>query len=150
MNIRTPKYAVFFAFAVSLSVLPLRAQDVSGNAKSHILALEHAWNQAEAFKDFKALETLFDNGLIYVDADGRLLTKAEFLAEARQSHIQQVVTESMTVQMYASTAIVTGTYHAIELQHGKAVVLRGRFVDTWVFKDATWVCVAAQATPLLR
>ena len=45
-----------------------------------MLALEHAWNQAEAFKDLKALDSLFDNSLVYIDYDGSELTKAEFLS----------------------------------------------------------------------
>jgi hypothetical protein len=151
MNGLTLKCAARLVLALSLLSLSLRAQDEDDHAaKTKVLALEHVWNQAEAFRDLKALDVIFDSTLIYVDSDGRLLTKAEFLAQAKQSHLQQVITDSMTVQMYAGTAIVTGTYHAIEIVHGKPVMHRGRFVDTWISKDGTWVCVAAEATPVLR
>lgn len=119
-------------------------------ARSKILALEHAWNQAEAFEDLKALDALFDNALVYVDPDGTLLTKAEFLSRVKSASLQQVVTQSMAVKLFGNTAIVTGTYRATELKHGKTLVLQGRFVDTWVYKDSTWLCVAAQSTPLQR
>jgi hypothetical protein len=56
----------------------------------------------------------------------------------------------MNVQMFDRTAIVTGIYRSTEFRNGKTVAHRGRFVDTWVFKDSTWVCVAAQATPILQ
>ena len=114
------------------------------------MALEHAWNQAEAFKDLKALDALFDNALVYVDPDGTLLTKSEFLSRVTSVSLQQVVTESMAVKVFGNTAIVTGTYRATEFMRGKTVVLQGRFVDTWVYKDSTWVCVAAQSTPFQR
>jgi len=119
-------------------------------AGSKLLALEHAWNQAEAFKDLKALDDLFDNALVYVDPDGTLLTKAEFLSRVKSASLQQVVTQSMVVKLFGNTAIVTGTYRATEFIRGKTVVVQGRFVDTWVYKDSTWVCVAAQSTPLQR
>jgi ketosteroid isomerase-like protein len=133
------------------AVLPLAAQsgDEEGS-RSKVLALERAWNQAEAFNDLKALDALFDNRLVYVDFDGTLKSKAEFLLGVKAAHMQQVITESMAVQIFGDAAIVTGTYHSKEFKDGKPLVRRGRFVDTWVQKDQTWVCVAAQATPISR
>jgi len=134
---------------VGMAHAPLWSQGVDESAAgSKILALEHAWNQAEAFKDLKALDALFDNALVYVDPEGTLLTKAEFLSRVKSAPLQQVVTQSMAVKLFGNTAIVTGTYRATELKHGKTLVLQGRFVDTWVYKDSTWVCVAAQSTPV--
>lgn len=130
---------------------PVRAQESDQSAaRSKIMALEHAWNQAEAFSDLKALDTLFDNNLVYVDSDGALMNKAEFLSHVKASHLQQVVTQSMNVQVFKDTAIATGTYLAKEFKDGKQISHYGRFVDTWVRRDQTWVCVSAQATPILR
>lgn len=147
-------HALKFACLVivsGLAVAAARAQDVDeSGVRSRILALEHAWNQAEGFKDMKALDALFDNALIYVDIDGTLMTKAEFLSRVKSAPVQQVVTESMTVQVFGPAAIATGTYVSKEFKDGKAVLHRGRFVDTWVIKDKTWICVAAQATPVLH
>jgi hypothetical protein len=133
--------------ALGLSSLWAQSSEEAGS-RSKILALEHAWNQAEAFKDLKALDALFDNGLIYVDSDGTLMNKAAFLAHVKLAHLQQVVTQSMAVQVFGETAIVTGIYQANEFANGKPVVRRGRFVDAWVFKGSTWMCVAAQSTPV--
>jgi hypothetical protein len=145
-------YAVKFVCAViflGMARAPARSQGTDeSTAGSKILALEHAWNQAEAFKGLKALDALFDNALVYVDPDGTLLTKAEFLSRVKSAPLQQVVTQSMAVKLFGNTAIVTGTYRATEIKHGKTLVLQGRFVDTWVYKDSTWICVAAQSTPL--
>jgi|HubBroStandDraft_6_1064221.scaffolds.fasta_scaffold00667_18 hypothetical protein len=121
--------------------------DEAGN-RSKILALEHAWNQAEAFKDLKALDAILDNGLIYVDSDGTLMNKSDFLAHVRSAHLQQVVTQSMSVQFFGQTAVVTGVYQSSEFENGRSAVRRGRFLDAWVFKGSAWVCVAAGATPI--
>lgn len=127
-----------------------RAQDADeGGVRSKVLALEHAWNQAEAFNDLKALDSIFDNRLVYIDSDGTLMTKAEFLSHVKSSHLQQVITQSMTVQVFGDMAIVTGVYLVKEFKGGKSIQHRGRFVDAWVRKDQTWVCVAAEATPSL-
>jgi hypothetical protein len=135
----------------SIAATSLQAQgfDESG-AQTKILALEHAWNQAEELKDLKALDAIFDNSLVYVDVDGTLMTKAEFLARVKSELLQQVVTESMTVQIFQRTAIVTGVYRSHETKNGKPFLRRGRFVDTWVFRDGIWLCVAAQSTPILN
>lgn len=117
-----------------------------------VLALEHAWNQAEERKDTKALDALFDNAMVYVDYDGTFKTKAEFLArvKAANAHPQQEVTESMTAYAFGNSVIVTGIYVASGVENGKPYVRRGRFVDTWVFKNGNWLCVASQATPIPR
>ena len=96
------------------------------------------------------LDALFDNALVYVDPDGTLLTKAQFLWHVRSAPVTQVVTQSMQVHMFGTTAIVTGIYQVAETRHGKSTTLRGRFVDTWVYKDSVWVCVSAQSTPIQR
>ncbi len=131
--------------------LPLMAgqNPADSSAISTVLALEHAWNQAEQRKDTRALDAIFDNALVYVDYDGSFRTKAEFLASVKSATVQpeQEVTESMTGHAFGSTVVVTGLYIAKGMEKGKSYARRGRFVDTWTFKDGKWLCVASQATP---
>src|SRR5260370_32583310 len=139
-------------FLVCSGALIAAAQDgADAGAVPKVLALEHAWNQAEERKDTKAMDALFDNALVYVDYDGTFRTKAEFLARVKSSasQPQQEITESMTAHMFGSTVVVTGVYVAKGVEKGKPYVRRGRFVDTWAFKDGSWLCVASQATPIL-
>jgi ketosteroid isomerase-like protein len=132
------------------SAVCARTQDSDdAGTRSKILALEHAWNQAEAFNDLRALDSIFDSRLIYIDSDGTLMTKAEFLAHVKSSHLQQVITQSMSVEVFGDTAIATGTYLVKEFKGGRNIQHRGRFVDAWVRKDQAWVCIAAEATPIL-
>jgi hypothetical protein len=141
---RLARWLTIFALTSALS--PAQIGDEPA-ARAKILALEHAWNQAEAFGDIKALDSLFDNAMVYVDSDGSLMTKAQFLSHVKSAHLQQVVTQSMTVQLFDNIAVVTGTYQVSAFKDGKARISRGRFIDTWVYKGSNWVCVAAQATP---
>jgi hypothetical protein len=134
---------------VSLETLHAQSGDAS-IIRSRIIALENVWNQAETTRDVRALDSLFDNELVYVNPDGTLLSKSEVLAHVKSDPIHTVVTESMSVQVFGSTAIATGTYVSRDSHGGKPVVDRGRFIDTWILKNNAWVCIAAQATPIIH
>jgi ketosteroid isomerase-like protein len=129
------------------------AQDAgTAAARSNILALEHAWDQAQERGDPKGLAAIFDNALIFVDYDGKLLTKAEYMARVKSNntHMEQIVAEQMNVQVFGDTAIVVGTYRVKGAENGIPYLRRGRFVDTWVLTGGRWICVAASTTPILR
>ncbi|MFZ0322045.1 MAG: nuclear transport factor 2 family protein [Candidatus Sulfotelmatobacter sp.] len=145
---------ITFVMLVVCSALQFGAAQNNDDAggRSSILALEHAWDQAQEHGDAKAMAALFDDALIYVDYDGKLLTKAEYMArvKANNIHMQQIVAEEMSVQMFGTTAIVVGTYRVKGIENGKPYLKRGRFTDTWVLRGVNWICVAAETTPILR
>ncbi|HZW80117.1 MAG TPA: nuclear transport factor 2 family protein [Candidatus Deferrimicrobiaceae bacterium] len=121
-------------------------------ARSNVLALEHAWDQAQERGDVKALSAIFDDSLIYVDYDGALLTKAGYLARVKENttHMQQIVAEEMNVQMYGNMAVVVGTYRVKGMENGKPYLRRGRFTDIWLGTNGIWLCVAAATTPIVH
>jgi len=88
--------------------------------------------------------------MVYIDEDGSLLTKAQFLEHAKQAgpELLTLVTDAMSVYVYGETALVAGTYRVGGTARGKPFRREGRFIDTWVLKNGSWMCVAAQATPL--
>jgi len=120
--------------------------------QTKILALENAWNQAEEHKDIKALDSLLDSTLVYVDYDGSMMDKAQFIEsiKAPSLHPEQIVNESMTAHVYGDSAVVTGVYREKGQKNGKPYSRRGRFTDTWVYRDGTWVCVASQSTLIMH
>jgi ketosteroid isomerase-like protein len=130
-----------------------RAQtsDNSG-ARSNVLALEHAWDQALERGDVKALSAIFDESLIYVDYDGAVLTKAGYLARVKgnTTHMQQIVAEEMNVQMFGNTAVVVGTYRVKGMEKGRPYLRHGRFTDIWVRTNGNWMCVAAATTQIVH
>jgi ketosteroid isomerase-like protein len=138
---------------VCTMVLFVRAQDDSEPAvRSKIIALEKAWNQAYKAGDTRALDRILDDQIVLINDDGTVQTKGEFLASVKKSNgqEQQVAPESMSVRVFGSTAISTGVFRAKGVEGGKPYVRRERFVDTWVYKGGNWVCVATNATPVLR
>jgi len=146
---------MLFSVLLALWVAPQPAAQAPAQPdaqQSKILALENAWNQAEEHKDVKALDSLLDASLVYIDIDGSLMNKAQFIAsvQAPSEHPEQIVNESMTAHVYGDSAVVTGVYRDKGISNGKPYLRRGRFTDTWVHHEGIWVCVASQSTLILH
>ena len=131
-------------------VVLVQAQDNDATARDQVIALEKAWNQAYKAGDTKALSAILDNSLVLVEDDGSLKTKSEFLASVKSSsgNEEQVAPESLTVRVFGKTAIAIGVIAVKATKGGKSVVHRERFIDTWINKDGSWICIATDATPM--
>lgn len=140
-----------FLLAASLIVPAQTNSRISGD-EGTILVLENAWNRAEMNKDGQALNELLANSLVYVDYDGSLMSKDQFVASAKNSPVQslQLVNDNVQVHMYGDSAVVSGVYHEKGVEKGRNYTRNGRFVDTWVKVSGTWQCVASQSTLLSR
>lgn len=142
---------VFFSFLTLAIVSHGRSQGVSED-EGRILALETAWNHAEQSKDVAALDQLLAPELVYIDYDGSLQNKEQFLAAVKSEGLSpaQIVNESQTAKVFGDCAIVTGIYREKGTNNGKPYTRRGRFTDTWVKINNTWRCVASQSTLIQR
>jgi len=130
--------------------MPAWAED-DASVESKIIAIEKAWNQAYKLRDKKALSELLHDSIVLVNDDGSLQSKSAFLASvdaAKPSDEQQAEPESISVHVFGTVAIATGVFREKGVENGKAYVRRNRFVDTWVNRGGSWVCVAASATPV--
>jgi ketosteroid isomerase-like protein len=134
------------------AVAPVSAQEEDAAARAQVLGLEKAWNQAYKLGDIKALSAILDNSLVLVEDDGSLKTKSEFLASVKAANVneEQVAPESLTVRVFGSTAIAIGVIAVKETKAGKTTVHRERFIDTWIYKNGTWICIATDATPMIH
>jgi ketosteroid isomerase-like protein len=133
--------------SVSLGLLAQESRKAS-DEEGRILALETAWNHAEESKDAAALDQLLASSLAYVDYDGSMMNKGQFLASIQEEslHPAQITNEEMTAHVYGEAAVVTGIYREKGTLKGKAYLRKGRFTDTWVRQSGTWQCVASQST----
>ena len=123
------------------------AQGVSDtDAESKIIAMEHMWAQAYMGKDPKALGAILDDAFICVTSEGKVLTKAEILADVTTSTALQILTESMVVHVHGDTAIVSGSFRTKGTERGKPYVRRERFVDTWLYENGRWVSITSMVT----
>jgi ketosteroid isomerase-like protein len=133
-----------------LAAPQLKAQDSAQPDAEHarILTLENAWNQAVQQKDASALDILLAPDLIYVEYDGTLMNKGQYLASVRSPSMQplHIVNESTSVHLYGMVAVVNGICRENGVKKGKPYTLRERFTDTWVRRSDKWVSVASQST----
>jgi ketosteroid isomerase-like protein len=130
-------------------VLLVAAQNKNQTAdETLILALESAWNQAELHHDAKAAADIMADTFISVDHHGKLMNKAQYLADLKDEsfHPEQIANENPKVYMYGNTAIVTSAYRTRGTDSGQPFVHHGRFTDAWVKVNGKWVCVADQET----
>jgi ketosteroid isomerase-like protein len=139
-------FGILLALIAGVAVM-VSAQDEQV-ARAQVLALEKAWNQAYKAGDVKALSSILDNSLVLVEDDGSLKTKSEFLASVKASNAndEQVAPESLTVRVFGSTAIAIGVIEVKEAKGDKTH--RERFIDTWIYRDGSWICIATDATPM--
>jgi ketosteroid isomerase-like protein len=144
-------FIFIFAFAIGAP-----AQNDEASARSKVVALEQLWNQAYKSGDTKALDSILDDGIVLVNDDGSVQSKAEFLASVKaagpqtNAQQQQVAPESLHVHVFGAVAIATGVMRVKGVEAGKSYTRRERFVDTWLYKGGNWVCVGTDATPVLH
>lgn len=131
------------------------AQESEAAVKSKVIALEQLWNQAYKSGDTKALDSILDDGIVLVNDDGSVQTKKEFLSSVKApssgtAQQQQVSPESFSVHVYGNVAIATGIMRVKGEEAGRSYNRRERFVDTWINKRGTWVCIGTDATPVVH
>lgn len=127
----------------------LSAQQLDAAASGAIRALEHEWVEAQSHNDNRALDLILDSTVVYVEY-GRLVTKADYLLRIKHQDpsTDEIIMEPITVRVFGSTAIVTGSYRETQHQGGMRKFTRWRFVDTWAYKSHSWLLIAAGSTPV--
>ena len=148
--------AIVFLFLCACSPAVIAQSGADAATQSKIGALEQLWNQAYKSADIKALDSILDEKIVLVNDDGSVQTKSEFLAtvksEAPQptAQQQQVAPESLNVHVYGTVAIATGVMRVKGVENGKPYTRHERFVDTWLQRGSSWVCIGTNATPILH
>jgi ketosteroid isomerase-like protein len=113
-----------------------------------IKQLERAWNQAEARHDTAAVTAIVADTLSYIDFDGSIMNKSEYIRDVTQTSYQadHLYDEGLNVVVYGNAAVVTGIYRETGTSKGKKYIHRVRFTDTWIKQSGVWRCAASQNT----
>ena len=142
--------------ALSFLVLTTRSSAQSPRTESSpegakIVALERMWNQAQLVRDAAAIAGMIGDNFINTEYDGEVSDRGKFLADFADPQFRPSIMsiDDVKVAIYATTAIVTGTYHTKGIYGSKPYEHFGRFTDTWLFQDGRWICVASH-TSLLK
>ena len=140
--------AAFLSVIVLAAVLFAQEKSAPSNDEIQIKQLEHAWNEAESRHDVGAVTAIVADTLTYIDFDGSIMNKAEYLHDVTKTAYQadHLYDEGLDVAVYGNAAVVTGIYRETGNTKGKNYVHRVRFTDTWIKRGGVWQCVASQNT----
>jgi ketosteroid isomerase-like protein len=132
----------FMVLALTLLAAPrlvAQSEAQTDTEQARILTLENAWNQAVQQKDARALKLLLAPDLTYVEYDGTLMDKTQYLASVQSPSLQpvRIVNESTNVRLYGAVAVVNGVCREDGVKNGKTYALRERFTDTWIRREMT-------------
>ncbi len=128
--------------------LPTQDRAKAADDETQLIQLERSWNQAEMGRDAGAIASLFDDTLVYVDYDGSLRNRSEYLRSVANpsSTPEHMYDEGMKVHVYSNAGVVSGVYRETGVTKGKPYTRRARFTDTWIKQSGQWKCVASQST----
>ena len=117
-----------------------------------LVALERMWNQAQVSRDASAMANMIGDKFVNTEFDGEVSDRQKFLTDFADPKFKPVLMniEDVKVEMYPSTAVVTGSYHTRGTYAGKPYEHFGRFTDTWVYQNKKWQCVASHSSLLKK
>jgi ketosteroid isomerase-like protein len=139
---------ILSATLVSTAGLFAQEKSTASNDEIQIRQLERAWNQAEAHHDVGAVTAIVADTLTYIDFDGSIMNKAEYLRDVTKTAYQadHLYDEGLKVVVYGKAAVVSGIYRETGTNKGKNYIHRVRFTDTWIKQNGVWRCAASQNT----
>jgi ketosteroid isomerase-like protein len=119
-----------------------------GSQESQLVSLERLWNEAQVHRDSQALASMIADKFVDTEWDGEVNDRGKFLADIADPKFEatSLTMQDVKVNLFQSTAVVTGTYHAKGSYQGKSYDHVGRFTDTWVYADQKWQCVASHTS----
>jgi hypothetical protein len=124
------------------------SKDGSSSEVAKLVALERMWNQAQVSRDAAAIASMVGDKFVNTEYDGEVSVRGKFLADFADPKFQPSIMsiDDVRVDIYATTAIVTGSYHAKGTYGAKPYEHFGRFTDTWVLQDGKWLCMASHSS----
>jgi ketosteroid isomerase-like protein len=121
-----------------------------GAIKDEVLKAEEERNQALPKGDVAALDRIYAEDLVYTNATGALLTKAQHLADlkGRTLNFRSFKHDDVQVTVHGNTGIVTGISTSAVDYKGTVSSSPRRFVNVYAKQDGRWLCVAHMETPV--
>jgi ketosteroid isomerase-like protein len=144
---RTLSTALLAVLALS-AILFAQEKPAPSSDEIQVKQLERAWNEAEARHDVGAVTAIVADTLTYIDFDGSIMNKTEYLKDVTKTTYQadHLYDQGLNAAVYGNAAVVVGIYRETGTSKGKAYVHRVRFTDTWIKRGGVWQCVASQNT----
>ena len=139
----------FLGLFVLTSAVWSQAQETASSEKA-VAALEQKWLQSQKTNNPDLLAPLLADKFVNTGSDGKVMNKAEVLADAKATKFGSADYDDVKVTAFGDVAIATGVFTAKGTDaSGKPLDLHERFTDTWVkMKNGQWQCVASHGSPI--
>lgn len=93
------------------------------------------------------------DGYIGVTSTGKFVNKSGLLAEIKKdtNNYESAANVRMDARVYGETVVVVGTTRQSGKDaSGKAFIYNARWTDTWVYREAQWLCISSQSMQVPR
>ena len=143
--------------ACSLGLLSLvgavrsQAQQTGATEKA-VAALEEQWLQSQKTNNPDLVAPLLADKFVSTGTDGKVMNKAEALADAKAAKYVSAEYEDVKVTVFGDTAIATGGFKGKGTDaSGKPMDIHERWTDTWVkMPSGKWQCVATHGSIIVK
>ena len=130
------------------SFMSVQAQQANTSTEKAIAALENQWLKSQKSNNPDLASPLLADKFIYTSEDGKVMDKAQYLADAKATKYTFIEYENLQIAVFGETAIARGEakYKGTDFG-GKNMDSRVRFTDTWVkMAGGKWQCVASHTS----
>jgi ketosteroid isomerase-like protein len=126
-----------------------QAQQASGTEKA-VTALEQQWLQSQKTNNPDLVAPLLADKFVNTGSDGKVMNKAETLANAKATKYESAEYEDVKVTVFGDAAIATGGFKAKGTDaSGKPMDIHERWTDTWLkMPSGKWQCVATHGSAI--
>jgi ketosteroid isomerase-like protein len=138
--------------AVTISILAIfaiswravRSAEAAENAKEEMMKVEEERNQALQTGDVATLDRIYSDDLVYSNVSGKLLTKAQHLADLKGKtlHFISFAHEDVQATMHGDSGVVTGISKSVVEYQGEVSHAQRRFLNVFAKRDGRWQVVA--------
>ena len=113
-----------------------------------IINIENEKDSAMQTRDVAVLDRIYADDLIFVNARGELLTKAQRMNEFQTANVKYLSFDQGDYHfyIYGDTVVLTGRANSVVNYHGTVNRIPRRFTSTYIKTNGQWRLVAHQAT----
>ena len=135
-------FSVVAVLGIARYTITASAEDAT--IKDEVMKVEEVRNQALQHGDAAALDRLYSDDVVYTNATGAYLTKAEHLAnvKAKTLNFKSFKHSDVEVHVHGATGIVSGLSTSVVDYKGNVSSTPRRFMNVYVKEGGRWLCVA--------
>ncbi len=137
------------AFDIWNSDAPATGATADGVEEQALYKTSRDWATAYMKKDSAAIDKFLAKEFV-INIDGRILNKAQALAEIRSNPAKQESGEihDMIAMVFGERAVVHAAYTVKSTTNGKDSIVKGKFTEVYEKRDGRWQCVMDYDTRL--